>query len=276
MAVETGPMTPTIYRVRDRVIESADTVTLVLTPVGATIDTPLPGQFLMLWAFGVGEAPISLARIGHDGSLTQTIRAVGAVTRALCALQPGDELGVRGPYGTSWPIANATNDDVLIVAGGLGVCPVRPIVDHVLSHRDEYRNCTLFVGAREPDALLYPEELATWEDDDRLDVEVIVDRADQQWGGHVGLITKLIANAHIDAARTHVFLCGPEPMMHFGGIGAIDQGVPPDQIWLSLERNMHCAVVHCGHCQLGPLFICRDGPVVRWPQIDSLIRTPER
>lgn len=271
-------MTPSIYYVAERVEELDDTVTLTLVPTShdQAIATPTPGQFTMLWAFGIGEAPISLARIGADGALIHTIRNVGAVTAALCALQPGAQLGVRGPYGSSWPVESASGDDVLVVAGGLGISPVRPIIDQVLAARELYRRCTLFVGARRPDALLYQDELDRWVDDEAVDVQVIVDAADEQWQGNVGLITKLIANADLDAERTHVFLCGPEPMMHFGAVGAIDQGVPESQIWLSLERNMHCAVVQCGHCQLGPLFICREGPVVSWPTVADLIRIPER
>ena len=276
MEVEPAPMTPVMYLVTDRVEEVPDTVTLTLASKRERIATPLPGQFTMLWAFGIGEAPISLARIGDDGTLTHTIRAVGGVTNALCKLEVGDEVGVRGPFGSSWPIETAHGEDVLIVAGGLGISPVRPIIDHVLDNREKFRRCTVFVGAREPEALIYTEELARWSNDDRLDLEVIVDSAGDQWSGQVGLITKLIVNATLEAATTHTFLCGPEPMMHFGAIGTIDQGVPADQIWLSLERNMHCAVVQCGHCQLGPLFICREGPVVSWPTIHDLIRTPER
>jgi len=271
-----APMTPLMYRITRRTEELADTVTLALQPIGEAIDRPRPGQFTMLWAFGVGEAPISLARIEPDGSLVHTIRAVGAVTTALCGMGVGDEVGVRGPFGSSWPVETAEADDVLIVAGGLGLSPVRPIVDHALANRDRFRRVTLFVGAREPSVLLYRDELAAWADDDRLDIEVIVDTADEQWNGHVGLITKLIANASLDATRTHAFLCGPEPMMKFGAIAALDQGLPGHQIWLSLERNMQCAVVLCGHCQLGPLFICREGPVVSWPQVESLLRISER
>lgn len=276
MAHDLGPMTPVMYEVTERIEELTDTVTITLQPKGRAIVAPLPGQFTMLWVFGVGEAPISLARLGPDGSLIHTIRAVGAVTRGLCQLEPGDEVGVRGPFGSSWPITNAQGEDVLIVAGGLGISPVRPIVDHVLANRDQFGRCTIFVGARSPAALIYTDELASWAGDDRIDVETIVDVADEQWGGHVGLITKLIANAHLDAPHTHVFLCGPEPMMHFGAEAVVDQGVPPSQIWVSLERNMHCAVVQCGHCQLGPMFVCREGPIVSWTTVADLIRIPER
>ena len=276
MAPERGPMTPVMYRVTERIEELTDTVTLTLEPVADAIATPEPGQFTMLWAFGIGEAPISLARIGSDDTLIHTIRSVGAVTAALCKLVPGDEVGVRGPYGSSWPVTSAHGEDILIVAGGLGISPVRPIIDQVLADRDNFGRCTVLVGARRPDALIYTDELAEWANDDRLNIELIVDSADEQWAGQVGLITKLIANADLVSPRTHVFLCGPEPMMHFGADGVVDQGVPADQIWLSLERNMHCAVVQCGHCQLGPLFVCREGPVIQWPIIADLIRIPER
>lgn len=271
-----APMTPLVYTITDRVEDLSDTVTLTMMPNGDAIDAPLPGQFTMLWVFGVGEAPISLARIGDDGALIQTIRAVGSVTTAMTNLEVGAEVGVRGPFGSNWPIESANGADVLIVAGGLGLSPVRPLIDHVRAHRGDFAAATLFVGARTPDDLLYTDELTTWHDDPSLDVEIIVDSAGENWTSQVGLITKLIANATLDANQTHVFLCGPEPMMHFGALGVLDQGVPEDQVWLSLERNMHCGVVHCGHCQLGPLFICREGPVVAWPRVSDLITIPER
>jgi len=276
VASERGPMTPVMYRVRDRFDELADTVTFTLEPEAEMVGAAAPGQFMMLWAFGVGEVPISVASIGGDGTLVHTIRAVGAVTEALCALRPGDQIGVRGPYGSSWPVSAALGENVLVVAGGLGLAPVFPIIEQVLADRENFDQCTVLVGARNPDLLIYRARLDELAADNRIKVEVIVDAAGPSWTGQVGLITKLIANAQIAAERTHAFLCGPEPMMRFGAMGIEDLGVARDRIWLSLERNMHCAIMQCGHCQLGPLFICRDGPVVCWPAVDDLLKIPER
>jgi len=266
-----------MYRVTERADELSDTVTISLVPTAEPIDTPRPGQFTMLWAFGIGEAPISIAGVSDDGiTLTHTIRAVGAVTKALCGLELGEEVGVRGPFGSSWPIENAVGQDVLVAAGGLGLSPVRPIIHQVLAERERFRNLTLLIGARRPEALYYLHELRSFAVDDRIQLEFIVDAADETWTGNVGLITKLIANEELDRDRTHAFLCGPEPMMRLGALGIIDHGVPAENVWVSLERNMHCAIAQCGHCQLGPLFICREGPVVSWPTVDDLLRIPER
>ena len=229
----------------------------------------------MLWAFGIGEAPISLA--GLDGDrLVHTIRAVGAVTRALCALQAGDEVGVRGPFGTGWDLAGAAGRDVLVMAGGLGLAPVRPIIDEILADRAAYGRAALLMGARSPDQLLYRETLEGWRGHFDIEVEVTVDSAPQSWRGDVGVVTTLIDRAPVTFADTRAFVCGPEVMMRFGAQALIDAGVAPAEISISLERNMHCAVGHCGHCQLGPYFVCKDGPVLPWPDAEPLMRIRER
>ncbi|NNE75339.1 MAG: FAD/NAD(P)-binding protein [Acidimicrobiales bacterium] len=267
-------MEPSMYRVTARDVESHDTVTLTLAPMADALPAPNPGQFFMLWAFGIGEAPISVAGVTADGSIVHTIRAVGAVTDALVALRPGDPVGMRGPYGTSWPVDAAAGADVLVVAGGLGLAPVRPVIDAIAADPSRFRSRRVLIGARTPGALLYPGASARWESQG-VAVQRIVDRAGPDWTGPVGLITKLIEQSTL-SEHTHAFLCGPEPMMRFSAMALIDQGVPPEQIWVSLERNMHCAYGHCGHCQLGSLFVCRDGPIVSWAAAQAVVRIPQR
>jgi NAD(P)H-flavin reductase len=268
-------MTPTMYRVAARHEEFDDTVTIVLEPIGAAVDAPDPGQFFMLWAFGVGEAPISVAG-HHDGSLIHTIRRVGAVTDALCASSVGEPVGVRGPFGSSWDVASARGCDVLVVAGGLGIAPVRPIVEEVLANRSYYGAVALLFGARSPDQLLYPEDISGWRGHFDLDVEVTVDTADPSWRGDVGMVTRLIDRVRLDVDRTTAFVCGPEVMMRFAAAAIVERGVAPERVRLSLERNMHCAIGHCGHCQLGPVFVCKDGPVVDWSTVEPLLAVRAR
>lgn len=266
-----APMTPVMHRIRERRDDLADTVTLLLDPldVDAPRSTPpAPGQFNMLWAFGIGEAPISVAD-ATPSPLVHTIRRVGAVTGALCDARVGDLVGVRGPFGTGWDLTGARGRDVLVVAGGLGLAPVRPIVQHVLDHRADYGRCAVLVGTREPEALLYREELERWRGRLDIEVEVTVDAAPPSWRGDVGLVTDLLRRAPVDFSETTSFVCGPEIMMRVVAQAVIDAGCDPAAVFVSLERNMHCAIGHCGHCQLGPAFICKDGPVLAWSQISS-------
>lgn len=259
-------MTPVMHRVRDRRDEPDDTVTLFLEPVDAALPEPRPGQFNMLWAFGVGEAPISVADAGPV-PLVHTIRRVGAVTGALCDAQAGDAVGVRGPFGTGWDLASAAGRDVLVVAGGLGLAPLRPVIQHVLAHRTDYGRLVLLVGAREPGALLYRDELEAWRGRLDIEVEVTVDTAPPSWRGDVGLVTDLLRRAPVDRGSAVTFVCGPEIMMRFVAQAMVDAGADPGSVHVSLERNMQCAIGHCGHCQLGPAFVCKDGPVLAWSRI---------
>lgn len=270
-----GPMVPTMYRVAQRRTECADTVTLVVDPVDEGLSSPAPGQFNMVWAFGIGEAPISVA--GLDGTaITHTIRSVGAVTSALCHANVDDLIGLRGPFGTTWNLDAAKGRDVVVVAGGLGSAPVRPVVTQLIADRSAYGAVTLLFGARSPEMLLYAEEVAEWRSRFDLDVGVTVDAASPSWRGDVGVVTKLIDRARFDADHTSAFVCGPEVMMRFAAQAIVERGVDPHHIGVSLERNMHCAIGHCGHCQLGPLFVCKDGPVLTWPAVEPLLAVRAR
>jgi NAD(P)H-flavin reductase len=258
-------MVPRQYRVTGRHEETADSVTLALQPIDEAIDEPEPGQFTMLYAFGVGEVPISVSGCPRrEGPILHTIRAVGATTRALCSLEPGAVVGVRGPFGVGWNVPRAQGSDVLIVGGGIGIAPLRPVVRDVFANRDLYGRVAVLLGARTPSELLYAPEIDTWSSRTDAHVAVTVDAAPRGWAGHVGLITALLDRLPLTLSLTTAFLCGPEVMIRVVARELVDAGADAERIFVSLERNMHCAVRQCGHCQLGPLFICADGPVVPW------------
>jgi anaerobic sulfite reductase subunit B len=274
-ATARGAMAPVPYRVRSRTQETADTWTLELDPLGDAVH-PRAGQFDMLYAFGVGEVPISTSGDHEgDGTLTHTIRAVGAVTTALCALEPGSLLWARGPYGNEWPLAEAAGGDLVIVAGGIGLAPLRPAIRHALAQRDDYGAVSVLVGARTPGDLLFVHEVEEWRARLDAEVDVTVDAASPGWHGRVGLVTKLIPGAVFDPENATAFVCGPEVMMVFVVRALVDRGLPADRIWISMERNMRCGVGHCGHCQLGPTLICRDGPVYRADEMMRLMEVRE-
>jgi NAD(P)H-flavin reductase len=268
---------PTPLRVARKRRETHDTWTLAMEP-SRTFGEPFqPGQFAMLYAFGVGEVPISVSGdlTGHNGPLVHTVRAVGAVTKAICALEPGDTVGVRGPYGVGWPLAPAEGRDVVVVAGGIGLAPLRPVIYELLANRERYGDVTILYGGRSPDELLYVEELERWRSRFDVMLDVTVDTAPAGWHGRVGVVTKLISRAAFDPDNAIAMMCGPDVMMRFVAAALRGRGVPDDAIWLSLERSMKCAVGHCGHCQLGPLFVCKDGPVARHDAVQRFTRVRE-
>ncbi len=270
-------MVPLPHRVEWTRRDTANTVTIGISPVEEALPAPLPGQFEMLWAFGVGEVPISVSGLGDgDGRLEHTIRAVGAVTRALCAVEVGDVVGVRGPFGEGWDLDRATGRDLVIVAGGLGLAPVRPVIREAFATRHRFGRMAVLVGARDPANLLYQEDLETWRGRFDVEVEVTVDAAPPSWRGDVGVVTKLMDRAPVDFSATTAVVCGPEVMMRFVSQALADRGVPRHEILISMERNMRCAIGHCGHCQLGPEFICKDGPVLPWDRMEALMLVRER
>jgi NAD(P)H-flavin reductase len=257
-------MVPARHRVVGARRELPDTVTLTIEPIDTvgSLGPPVPGQFNMLWTFGNGEVPVSVSGHGTRNShVVHTIRAVGSATSALCALREGDVLGVRGPFGTGWEVRAATGNDVVVVAGGLGLAPLRPVVLTVLAERRAFGDVALLVGARSPDALLYVDEVLSWRARGDIDVEVTVDHARPDWWGDVGVVSRLLDAVRFDPARTSAFLAGPEIMMRFTAAALLDRGVAAHAVRVSLERNMKCAVAHCGRCQIGPTLVCRDGPV---------------
>ena len=273
--VRRGSMTPVPHRVVDVVHETRETVTLTLAPVAEAVAAPAAGQFTMLWAWGAGEVPISVSALADDGRLVHTIRDVAGVTKTLCAARPGDVLGVRGPYGRGWDVAAARGHDLVIVAGGIGLAPLRPVVHAVLADRDAFGRVVLVVGARTEQELLFRGELDGWWHRREIAVRTIVDRASPGWTGSVGVVTGELVGLDLDTERTRVMVCGPEVMMRVVAQHVTDRGVPASQVEVSLERNMQCAVKTCGHCQVGPYFACTDGPVLSWDVVDPLLTVRE-
>ena len=226
----------------------------------------------MLYVFGVGEVPISISGDpAQPEILVHTTREVGTVTRAMRALKQGDVVGVRGPYGSVWPVKAAEDHDLVLVAGGIGLAPLRPALYHAVANRERYGRVVLLYGARTPEDILYKGELRKWRSKFDLEVFVTVDRATGTWQGSVGLVTTLIKRAPFDPHRTVAMLCGPEVMMRFTAQELLKRGVPDSSVYLSLERNMKCAIGFCGHCQFGPHFVCKDGPVFAYDHVRRLI-----
>lgn len=235
-----------------------------------------PGQFNMLWQFGVGEVAISISGdpAGHN-RLIHTVRAVGSVTREMQRLKKGAVIGVRGPFGAPWPVEQARGQDVIIVAGGLGLAPLRPAWLELLRNREHYGRIILIYGARTPKDLLYPDLLREWKARGDAAVEITVDAAPVSWSENVGVVTTLIPRAHFEPGATIAMVCGPEAMMRFVAIELRKRGVASQNIYLSMERNMKCAIGFCGHCQFGPHFVCKDGPVLPYDRMERIFNIRE-
>ena len=278
--VPAHPVRPEQYRVVERTVEASDVVSLTLAPLSGAPLRFAPGQFNMLTAFGVGEAAISLSGTPGGAFLTHTVRDVGCVTSALCGSTPGTVVGVRGPYGRGWAVDELVRGpgaqrDVVVMAGGIGLAPLRGAI-RLLAAAGRGGRLVVLVGARTPDQLVFATEFDRWREQG-ADVSVTVDRATSKWRGSVGLVTSLVDGSRFDPSNTAAFICGPEVMMRFSARALTDRGVDPGRIELSLERSMRCGVGWCGHCQLGPLLVCRDGPVVGLTDlISQLLSQPER
>ncbi len=231
-----------------------------------------PGQFNMLYVPGYGEAAISICSEPRqcDGLLGHTVRIVGNVTRGLARLSPGDVIGIRGPFGRGWPLSAPEGKDLVLVGGGTGLPSLRPVIHHVICHRSRYQNVTVLYGARTPSSLLYAAEHSGWSEAG-IQVELTVDRGDAPWAGRVGVIPMAFYYLRVEPTRTFVMTCGPEIMMRFVIYEALARRIPPDQIFISLERNMRCGQGACGHCQLGPYFVCEDGPVFSYPTVSRFL-----
>jgi len=271
------PMVPQVHLVQSVTRETPDTFTLTLRPDdGAAPSHFSPGQFSMLWVFGVGELPISISGDSStEGRLEYTVRSVGPATHALVKRQVGDAIGVRGPLGVGWPLSAARGHDVLLVAGGIGLAPLRPVVYEVLRNRDQYGRLVLLYGARSPRDLLYRKELAAWARQRDTQILVTVDYGGMNWRGHVGVVTTLFRYARLQPNRSVAMVCGPEVMMRFVTRELEHQGLAQAAIHLSMERNMKCAVGLCGHCQYGSYFVCKDGPVFPYERIRSSLEKHE-
>lgn len=264
-------------RVLRSVRETADTFTLHLDPGARPGGFAFaPGQFNMLYAFGRGEAPISVSGDpARPGVLVHTIRAVGDVTAALTAVKRGGAIGVRGPFGTAWPTAEAAGRDVVVVAGGLGLAPLRPAILDLLRRRATLGRLEVVYGARSPEDILFRKELEAWRGRLDANVHVTVDRAGPEWHGRLGVVTQVLPRLRFDPGRALALICGPELMMRFTIRDLLGRGLGADQMWVSVERSMKCGEGLCGHCQLGPLFVCKDGPVFRYDRVARLLGARE-
>jgi len=263
------PMISSLYVIKRVIKETLDTFTFELVPKDRSGEYSfLPGQFNMLYVFGVGEVPISISGDpGVSDILVHTTRAVGNVTKAMWKLGVGDTIGIRGPYGTSWPVDVPHGKDVVLVAGGIGLAPLRPVLYHFLNHRDKFGKIVLLYGTRTPDDILFKNELKKWRSRFDLETHITVDRAVGAWRGNVGVVTTLIGKAPFDPQDTIAYVCGPEIMMRFTAFALQKRGVAEDKIYVSMERNMKCGIGLCGHCQMGSEFICKDGPVYTYEKV---------
>lgn len=252
-------------KIRKLVPEAEGVTTYHLAPVEPAANALRfrPGQFGMLYLPGVGEAPIGIS--GHDEETWAfTVRIAGNTTRGLAQLRVGDALGVRGPFGSCWPLDQCRGAEIIIAAGGMGLPPLRPVIYEYLRHPEQYGSLTVLYGARTPATLIYRSEFDRWQAQG-VDIQTTVDCSDLGWTGNVGVVPQLLDRLpQLNPGRTVVLTCGPEVMMQFVVRSALKRGIAVEKIWVSLERNMQCAIGFCGHCQLGPEFICKDGPVFRY------------
>jgi NAD(P)H-flavin reductase len=275
LATELGPMVPWPYTVTAKRQDTVDTWTLELEPCQGPPIRFDPGQFTMLSALGSGEVPISISGDpGREGPLVHTVRAVGMATRAICDTPVGNRLMVRGPFGRPWPTEELQGLDVVVIAGGIGLAPLRPAVLSLLERRHSVGRLILLYGGRDPEQLLYTNELERWADLG-MEVSVTVDSAGPEWLGHVGVVPRLVGRAQLDPGRAVALLCGPEVMIRFTAAALARAGVPAERVYVSMERNMQCGIGHCGHCQLGPTIVCRDGPTYRWSELEPWLAIRE-
>lgn len=227
-----------------------------------------PGQFNMLYLPGFGESAISISSdpSRHD-LLSHTVRVAGNVTQALARKKIGQHIALRGPFGSSWPVERCKGRDVVIACGGIGLAPLRPAIYHILNHRSDYGRVVLLYGARTPKDLLYPSEYDKWRGSG-LEVEITTDIGDAGWKGHIGVVPVLFYRLRLQPKQTTIMTCGPEIMMRFVVFEALARRIRPEDVFVSLERNMSCGMGFCGHCQYGPHFVCKDGPVFDFAQVE--------
>lgn len=275
----TGAMTPAWARLVGRVPESSNTTSYVLQftdPQLARRFSFLPGQFNMLYLFGVGEAAISISSDPSETeTLVHTIRHVGSVTFAMNRLRVGQCVGLRGPFGSSWPLEHCRGRDILLVAGGIGIAPLRPVIYQLLNNRDQYGRVILLYGVRSRADMIFERDVQNWSARPDIQVLVTVDYPDKSWTGPVGVVTKLLRRVRVESQRTSVFVCGPRVMNRATAHAFLSHYVSPEHIFVSLERNMRCGIGQCGHCQYGPKFVCKDGPVFSYASVQTIFGKDE-
>ena len=273
----TDPMIPNLYKISSHLDETADTFTIELHPQNS--DTKFafkPGQFCMLHAFGIGESAISISGDPKiENVITHTIKQVGSVTKILEALNMGATIGVRGPFGAPWPVQETVGKNVVIVAGGIGLAPLRPMIYHIQANREQYKKVWLFYGARTPKDVIYENEIAQWRKRGDIDIHLTVDKGSLLWRGSVGTVPALVEKVTVDVNNTLALVCGPEIMIHYSVLSLEKLGFSKEAIYVSMERNMQCGVGYCGHCMCGSKFICKDGPVLKYSDAEQLLKVRE-
>jgi len=269
------PFASALYRVARVHRELSNTATLELAPQLGMRPDFAPGQFNMIYVFGVGEVAVSMSGDPAQAMFVHTVRAVGAVSSAVVRLESGQTVGLRGSYGTAWPVAEAAGADVVIVAGGLGLAPLRPAIYSVLANRHKYGRVAILFGSRHPADILFRHELEQWRQRLDVQIDVTVDHADADWRGNVGVVPALLSRTAFDPTDTLAIVCGPEVMMRYSAVALQGAGVPAERIFLSMERNMKCAIGLCGHCQFGPTFVCKDGAVMPFDRIADILTVRE-
>lgn len=268
-----NPYLPDAAEVIERVQETQTVFTLRLAftdPEKRKKYSFVPGQFNMVYLHGVGEIPISIVSDPEDPQmLDHAIRVVGRVTQGLNKLKKGDQIGLRGPYGLGWPLAEAKGKDVLVITGGLGCAPVVSVINYINKRRSDFGRLTILQGVKLPKDLIWRERYEQWIKEPDTEVFLAADKGDPSWPWHVGLVVELFDQMNI-SDNTVVMMCGPEGMMRVCIHELTLRNIPEDAIYLSMERNMKCALGHCGHCQYGPHFICKNGPVFRYDKIREI------
>ena len=230
-----------------------------------------PGQFNMVYLYGVGEIPISIVSDPEDDTLLDhTIRVVGRVTRGINNLEQGDRIGLRGPFGRGWPMEQARGKDVVIVTGGLGCAPVVSVINYIMRRREQFNGLSILQGVKHHNDLIWRERYEQWESEKDTQVFLAADVGGRGWPWHVGPVTVLFEKLEVDPENTIAMMCGPEGMMRAAAGELVKRGVKEESLWLSMERNMQCGVGHCGHCQIGGSFVCKDGPVFNYPEVKEL------
>ena len=261
-----NPYIPSIAEIRDIIDETPDTKTFVIEP-GLSFK---PGQFVELTVFGYGEAPFSISG-GDEDRIELSIRAVGNVTRKLHAMKIGEHVGIRGPFGNGWPLEKAEGRNLLMVAGGIGLAPLKPVIEWVCRNRSRLNEVTLIYGARRPSLLLFKRMFDEWKK--CMNVLLTVDEPEEGWKGEVGVVTKLCDKVKkLSDALT--FMCGPPVMMKYASKTLIEFGFSPDDLYLSLERNMRCGIGICGHCAVSGMYVCKDGPIFPLNEALKFIEKP--
>jgi len=263
-----NPYIPKLAKIMEYRDETPDTRTFKIKLIDNEKIQAQPGQFIELMVFGYGEAPFSISGIGND-LIELTIRRVGTVTSALFNLTKNDLIGIRGPFGKGWPLDHLINNDVIIIAGGIGLAPFRPLIHFIINNRGRFGRVELLYGARTPKDMLYKNELFEW--GKSINVHLTVDHPDESWRGRVGVVTVLFDEVDLDPDKTIALQCGPPIMMHFVSKKLRELGFTGDRIYLSLERLMKCGMGMCGKCTISGMYVCLDGPVFSYDEIRGFI-----